>query len=100
MTKIYNRLAQIENRERVLNKELDVVHEKNLALFSEILRSKEFSIPIPMGSLWEGNYNDAIDTFFAIYGCLYKKAVATSIDEMKQIEKGFRQRFILMNYLV
>lgn len=99
-TKINNRLAQIENRERVLNKELDVVHEKNLALFSEILRSKEFSIPIPMGSLWEGNYNDAIDTFLAIYGCLYKKAAATSIDEMKQIEKEIADYKLEIFYIV
>lgn len=99
-TKINNRLAQIENRERVLNKELDVVHEKNLALFSEILRSKEFSIPIPMGSLWEGNYNDAIDTFFAIYACLYKKAAATSIDEMKQIKKEIADYKLEIFYIV
>lgn len=99
-TKINNRLAQIENRERVLNKELDAVHEKNLALFSEVLRSKEFSIPIPMGSLWEGNYNDAIDVFLAIYGCMFKKEAAISIDEKKQIEKEIVDYKLEIFYIV
>ena len=99
-TKINNRLAQIENRERILNKELDVVHEKNFGLLYEILTSKEFSIPVPLGSLWEDNYSDAIDLFLAIYGAMNKKAAATSIDEKKQIAKEIADFKLDLFYIV
>ena len=99
-TKINNRLAQIENRERILNKELDVVHEKNFGLLYEILTSKEFSIPVPLGSLWEDNYSDAIDLFLAIYGAMNRKAAATSIDEKKQIAKEIADFKLDLFYIV
>lgn len=99
-TKINKRLIEIENREKVLNKELETVHDKNFSLLYEILKSKEISIPIPLGSLWEENYSDAIDSFLAIYGAMYRKASATTIEEKNLIAKEIADLKLELFYTV
>lgn len=97
---INKRLIQIKNRERVLKKELDAVHEKNFGLLFETLKSKELSIPIPLGSLWEDNYSDTADSFLAIHEAMCRKEATTSIEKKRQIAKEIADHKLEIFYRV